>query len=282
MVEGMLLRKNRIVIPVSMRQDMLRRIHEGHLGIEKCKRRARQAVFWPGINVHIEKYLSQCDVCLNHHYKQAKEPMMIAAHPTEPWEKVGTDLFQLNGKDYLVVIDYYSNYPEVEQLHYTTSNYVIQCMKSIFARHGIPHIVQSDNGPQYTSREFQLFAEQYGFKHTTSSPLYPKANGKAEKGVQIVKRLLKKAAASSSDANLSLLSYRSSPLSCGLSPGELLMNRKLRDTLPKLSLKTENNSLSLKKMQHFKEKQKEYYDKGARHLKSLSERDTVRIEEPTG
>lgn len=100
--------------------------------------------------MHIEKYLSQCDVCLNHHYKQAKEPMMIAAHPTEPWEKVGTDLFQLNGKDYLVVIDYYSNYPEVEQLHHTTSNYVIQCMKSIFARHGIPHIVQSDNGPQYS------------------------------------------------------------------------------------------------------------------------------------
>lgn len=51
---GMLMRKKRIVIPVSMRQDMLRRIHEGHLGIEKCKRRARQAAYWPGINMHIE------------------------------------------------------------------------------------------------------------------------------------------------------------------------------------------------------------------------------------
>ena len=93
---------------------------------------------------------------------------------------------------------------------------------------------------------------------------------------------MKKAAASRSDINLSLLSYRSSPLSCGLSPGELLMNRKLRDTLPKVSLKTVNNSLSLKEMQHLKKKQKEYYDKGARHLKPLSERDTVRIAEPTG
>jgi len=199
-VEGMLMKNNRIVIPVSMRQDMLRRIHEGHLGIEKCKRRARQAVFWPGINMHIEKFISQCAVCLSHHYKLAKEPMMVAALPTEPWKKVGTDLFQLNGKDYLVVIDYYSNYPEVEQLRQTTSNEMIQRMKCIFARHGIPHCVQSDNGPQYNSHEFRLFAEQYGFKHTTSSPLYPKANGKAEKGV---KRLLKKAAASNSDENLS-------------------------------------------------------------------------------
>lgn len=110
-------------------------------------------------------------------------------------KKVGTDLFQLNGKDFLVVINYYSNYPEIEQLRYTTANDVIHHMKCIFTRHGIPLIVQSDNGPQYSSREFRLFAEQYGFKHTTSSPLYPKANGKAEKGVQIVERLLKKAAA---------------------------------------------------------------------------------------
>lgn len=110
-------------------------------------------------------------------------------------KKVGTDLFQLNGKDFLVVINYYSNYPEIEQLRYTTANDVIHHMKCIFTRHGIPLIVQSDNGPQYSSREFRLFAEQYGFKHTTSSPLYPKANGKAEKWVQIVERLLKKAAA---------------------------------------------------------------------------------------
>uniref|UniRef100_A0A9J7ZGX9 Integrase catalytic domain-containing protein n=1 Tax=Cyprinus carpio carpio TaxID=630221 RepID=A0A9J7ZGX9_CYPCA len=114
-----------------------------------------------------------------------------------------------------------------------------------------------------------------------SSPLYPKANGKAEKGVQIVKRLLKKAAASNSDEYLALLNYRSSPLGCGLSPAELLMNRKLCDTLPKLSFKRENKSLTLKEMQHQKRKQKEFYDKGSRQLIPLSEQDVVRIEEPT-
>lgn len=71
----------------------------------------------------------------------------------------------------LVIIDYYSNYHGTEQLCHTTSNDVINYMKCILARHGIPYIVQSDNGPQYSSHEFRLFAEQYGFKHTTSSPL---------------------------------------------------------------------------------------------------------------
>lgn len=99
-----LLRNNRIVIPVSMHQDMLLHIHEGHLGIEKCKPRDRQAVYWPAINMHIEELISKCDVCLRHHYKLTKEPMLIAEVPTQPWQKVGTDLFQLNGKDFLVVL----------------------------------------------------------------------------------------------------------------------------------------------------------------------------------
>lgn len=101
--------------------------------------------------------------------------------------------------------------------------------------------MQSDNGPQYSSREFRLFAEQYGFKHTTSSPLPGKWKSR-KRGADC-----KKAAASNSDEYLAL-SYRSSPLGCGLSPAELLMNRKLRDTLPKLSFKRENKSLTLKEM----------------------------------
>lgn len=132
---------------------------------------------------------------------------------TQPWQKVGADLFQLNGKDFLVVIDYYSNYTEIEQLHHTTMNDMINYMKRVFQGMEFP-ILCKVIILQYSSHEFSLVAEPYGFKHTTSSPLYPKANGKVEKGVQILKRLLKKAAASNSDINLALLSYRSCPLSC--------------------------------------------------------------------
>lgn len=112
-VDGLLLKQNGIVIPREVRQDILQRIHEGHLGVEKCKRRARETVFWPGLNKDIDKLISRCDTCQKYRNKQAKEPMTVTDVPTAPWHKVGMDLFHLKGKDYLVVIDYYSHYPEM-------------------------------------------------------------------------------------------------------------------------------------------------------------------------
>lgn len=186
-VNGLLLRQNRVVIPHSLRNEMLKRLHEGHIGIEKCKRRARTAVYWPGINADIERMVSSCDTCIKHQAKQPKEPLTVTDIPDEPWQKVGTDIFHLDGKNYLLVIDYLSNYPEMALLSNMSATCVITHMKSIFARHGIPQIVYSDNGPCYSCREFQLFAQEYDFTHVTSSPLYPQSNGKAEKGVHIVK-----------------------------------------------------------------------------------------------
>uniref|UniRef100_A0A3B3XIK9 Integrase catalytic domain-containing protein n=1 Tax=Poecilia mexicana TaxID=48701 RepID=A0A3B3XIK9_9TELE len=204
--------------------------------------------------------------------------MLVTDVPTGPWQKVGTDLCHLNGKDYLVIIDYHSNYPEIAQLFNTSAAGVITHMKSVFSRHGIPLVVISDNGPQYNCREFRQFSQDYGFQHITSSPLHPQGNGKAEKGVQIIKRLLKKSSDSGSDPYLALLSYRTAPLACGFSPAELLMGRKLRTTLPHLSLKT-NTKQQMGKQTELKLKQKENYDKTARRLRALEENDTVRVED---
>ena len=133
--------------------------------------------------------------------------------PEYPWQKAATDLFVLEGKTYLLVVDYYSRFPEVIQLKTTVSESVIQGLKSVFACHGIPEILISDNGPQYSSYEFAQFAGDYGFLHRTSSPHYPQSNGLAERVVKTVKKLLKE----SSDQYLALLSYRATPLPwCGL------------------------------------------------------------------
>ena len=103
-------------------------------------------------------------------------------------------------------------------------------MKNIFSRHGILEILRSNNGPQYSSSEFEEFSKKYGFKHVTSSPRYPRSNGLAERMVQTAKRLIKKAA----DVHIALLNYRSTPLLwCNLSPAQL---RNLRSTVPQTSV----------------------------------------------
>lgn len=152
--------------------------------------------------------------------------------PHSPWTRVGADLCQYAGKTYLVLYDAYSNYPEVEELQSTSAQEVICKMSSIFARHGVPLEVLSDNGPQFTSREFARFAASYDFKHIMSSPRFPRSNGLAEKGVPVVKHILKKTHHSGGDFYQGLLNYRTSPLECGSSPGELLMNRRFRSGLP--------------------------------------------------
>jgi len=76
-----------------------------------------------------------------------------------PWHKVGVDLFELNGKDYLTAVDYFTNYPEVIQLNNTTSETVISCLKQIFTTHGIPRELITDNGPQFSSYLFKQFSQ---------------------------------------------------------------------------------------------------------------------------
>ena len=98
--------------------------------------------------------------------------------PDRPWQKVGTDLFTVDNKQYLVTVDYYSCYFEVDELTSTTSNAIIRKLSAHFARHGIPEVAISDNGPQFAAKEF---AQTWDFKHVTSSPGYPQSNGLAEK-----------------------------------------------------------------------------------------------------
>lgn len=100
-------------------------------------------------------------------------------------------MFEIDGTQYLLTVDYFSRYPEVKKLSTTTSTTVITALKEVFARHGIPEKVRSDNGPQFASEEFARFASSYEFRHVTSSPKFPQSNGQVERMVQTVKRMLK-------------------------------------------------------------------------------------------
>ena len=190
--DGMLLPvyQNRIVVPKSLQRRTLDKIHTGHQGVQRCRLLANTAVWWPGMSQEVENMVLQCLTCAKD-TKPAKQEMIASDLPEYPWQKIGTDLFQLKGKSYLVVVDYFSRYPEVRALNSTTSSSIIKVLKDIFSRFGIPEIVMSDNGPQYASCEFADFAKLYDFEHITSSPCYPQSNGQVERTVQTVKRLLK-------------------------------------------------------------------------------------------
>ena len=121
---------------------------------------------------------------------------------------------------------------EISKLPDTTANTIILYTKSIFARHGIPNVLRSDNGLQFSSDAFKQFSSQWGFSHITVTPYHPQANGLAEKFVQIVKRLLTKANEAKSDPYLSLLEYWNTIIDNIATPEQLLMSQRLRSVLP--------------------------------------------------
>lgn len=258
-------------MPTELRKEMLFKIHYGHLGIDKCKNRARECLFWKNMDQDIEKYVKGCLICNKYKSSNQKEPMVPHEIPKWPWEKVGTDIFELNNIYYLLVIDYFSKFVEISILNKITSKNVITSLKSIFARHGIPKTVVSDGGSQFTSSEFKNFASVWNFKQVTSSPRYPQSNGMAERTIQTVKRTLKKALDSKQDPYLALLELRNTSTSGLPSPAKILMGRNLRGLLPE---NKEQNNLNFKKI-HDKIKynqkvQKSYYDRGSRKLTNLS------------
>ena len=154
--------------------------------------------------------------------------------PPCAWHTLGADPFLLNGADYLIVADYYSKYPFVYKLPSTESSTVIRCLKSLFAEQGIPAVLRTDNGPQFSSHAFQKFANDFEFRHVTSSPHHPQGNGFIESQVNIVKNALAKADKSGFDLGLALLCLRSTPIDGkSKSPAELLFGRQLQDNLPR-------------------------------------------------
>ncbi len=231
--DGIVLRGERVIIPLSLRKEMKEKLHVGHLGINSCLRRARKLIFWPHMSTEIRQYIETCDVCARFCDRQSPEPLYMHGTPSRPWEKIGTDLFMLENRNYLVTTDYFSNFFELDYLPETTSEAVVAKMKHHFARHGIPDTVISDGGPQFKGEKFQNFSKTWGFTHETSSPGNSKANGAAEATVKIAKRLMKKCKASGEDPYIGLLNLRNTPTEgIDTSPSQRLFGRETKTQMP--------------------------------------------------
>ncbi|XP_056151372.1 uncharacterized protein K02A2.6-like [Lampris incognitus] len=151
--DGLLLEGERLVIPLTMQEEMLNKLHEGHQGMTKCAARAQQSIWWPGLTSQIKQKVENCEICAREAHN-APEPLLTTPLPDRPWQRVAADLFQWNNAMYLVVIDYFSRYIEVANLSSTTTTHVTEKLKSIFAHPRVPETVVTDNGPEFSAAEF--------------------------------------------------------------------------------------------------------------------------------
>ena len=156
--DGCLIMDGRLVIPNTLRASLMRVLHQGHPGISKMRLRAKNAIYWPGINKEIEAKVKTCRACQVVSRSQQKEPAIPIEVPSRPWQKLGMDLFLDNGQWYLIIADYYSKFPVFKSLKHLTSKDVITALSSIFSEYGIPEEIISDQGRQFTAKEYQDFA----------------------------------------------------------------------------------------------------------------------------
>ena len=230
---GILFKTQRVIVPKAMRPEILSGIHSSHQGVASCLRKAKDIVFWPRMSAEIKALVERCLLCAEFQAKNASQPMQSHQIPNCPWSKIATDLYTLNSKNYITVVDYFSDFIEVSELQDTTSTSVTQALKDHLSRHGIQDTVVSDNGSQFSSQEFDEFSLSWELNHVSSSPHYPKSNGKAESSVKIVKKLFKKAEHGRKDPWLALLDYCNTPTEgIGASPAQRLMSRKTHTLLP--------------------------------------------------
>ncbi|CAB3984511.1 retrovirus-related Pol poly from transposon isoform X1, partial [Paramuricea clavata] len=154
--------------------------------------------------------VGQCNPCNEYQLSQRKEPLMTHEIPECPWNRVAMDIFTLECQDYLITVDVYSDFWEVDILPDMTST-IIQLSKVHFSRYGVPDVVVSDNGGQFGSEEFRSFARVLEFEHTTTSPYHSQANGEVESAVTIAKNVIKKAKRSGYDVWKAIFDWRSTP-----------------------------------------------------------------------
>ncbi|XP_060539733.1 uncharacterized protein K02A2.6-like [Pantherophis guttatus] len=199
---------------------------------------ARSLVWWPLLDSEIEQWVASCSTCQLSRPAPPAAPVREWEAPRYPWARIHMDLAgPFRGQMFLVVVDAYSKWVELAVMHSTTSEAIVKVLERLFATHGLPDLIVTDNGPQFTSAPFQMFLAMKGIRHATTAPYHPAANGLAERAVRSAKEALSRLPQSDWHHTLNqyMLAQHTTPCPVTkFSPAELLMGRRLRTPLDRL------------------------------------------------
>ncbi|KAK6762270.1 hypothetical protein RB195_023110 [Necator americanus] len=234
---GCLYFDHRIVVPASLQEAVLKQLHEGHPGMARMMMLAPGYVYWTNINKGIEEAVRHCRNCQEAAKMPKKTVLNSWTTEKKPWDRIHIDYAgPLNSRMYLVVVDAYSKWPEVFEMSSSSTTATLRELRMLFARFRNPRVIVSDNGTQFTAKEFQEFCDMQGIEHVRSPPFHPQSNGQVERFVDTLKRTLQKIKEGGTSEKLAefLQCYRRTPCASTpghLSPAEVFLGRQLRTSL---------------------------------------------------
>jgi transposase InsO family protein len=270
-IDNLLLFRDRLIIPESMRRETMQSLHEGHITNERMQQRANETVYWPGMRKDIQSVAENCQKCAEGARKNPRLPLIQSAEVEFPLQRIGLDIAQTESEYWLIITDEYSGFITPVKIKTESSSEVIAEIKKWMTMCGIPQKITTDNGACFASKAFRDFAKRMQIEVQYSAPNHHQGNGLAESGVKRFKKLYDKKKDNIVEATIA---ENNTAKGRRPSPASLFYNREVRNGKIQKSSKLRDGRQEVHRewMEIRKEERKRTertYNRGTREMKPI-------------